>query len=318
MCTTESERLARSNEETISKGPGDVLADPRSCRRRQRDHGRALVEPLDERADLAIVAAEVVAPFADAVGLVDGDEGDREVLDGRQESRIRQTLRRNVQNLELAAFDAAPNPFLCPKAERVVKESRMQAQIKELPHLVAHERDQGRDHDGGAAERDGGHLVDQRFARSGGHDGQHVPLPHDGLDGPFLLRAEPIVPEAALQRFFRLLERCHASSSMLVGLQHYCSRRLGLTLAVGSVLSQIWQLPLLRSFASRPVCAPLSRAHPSHSRLLSWPCGAWGCSLWAAGGFAVASSRGTIALEAGFGACGAGGGAACDLRCERE
>ena len=65
-----------------AKGPGDVLADPRGRCRRQRDHGRALVEPLDERADLAVVAAEVVAPFADAVGLVDGDEGDREVLDG--------------------------------------------------------------------------------------------------------------------------------------------------------------------------------------------------------------------------------------------
>ena len=313
MCTTESERLARSNEETISKG----FCRPRD-RRRQRDHGRALVEPLDERADLAVVAAEVMAPFADAVGLVDGDEGDREVLDGRQESRVRQALRCNVQDLELAAFDAVPNLFLCPKAERVVEESRMQAQVKELPHLVAHERDQGRDHDGGAAERDGGDLVDQRFARSGGHDGQHVPFPHDCPDGPLLLRAEPIVPEAALQHFFSLLERCHASSFAPVGLQHYCSRRLGLALAVGSVLSQIWQRPLLRSFASWPVCAPLSRTHPAHSRLLSWPCGAWGCSLWAAGGFAVASSRGTIALEAGFGACGAGGGVACDLRCERE
>lgn len=40
--------------------------------------------------------------------------------------------------------------------------------------------------------------------------------------------------------------------------------------------------------------------------------------LWAVGGFAGASSHGTIALEAGFGACGAGGGVACDLRCERE
>ena len=43
-----------------------------------------------------------------------------------------------------------------------------------------------------------------------------------------------------------------------------------------------------------------------------------GCLLWPVGGFAGASSHGTIALETGFGACGAGGGAACDLRCERE
>ena len=123
-----------------AKGPGDVLADPRGRRRRQRDHGRALVEPLDERADLAVVAAEVVAPFADAVGLVDGDKGNREVLDGRQEGRVRQALRRNVRDLKLAAFDAVPNFFLCPKAERVVKESGMQAQLNELPPLVAHER----------------------------------------------------------------------------------------------------------------------------------------------------------------------------------
>ena len=189
-----------------AKGLGDVLSDPRGRRRRQRDHGRAPVEPLDERADLAVIAAEVVAPFADAMGLVDGDKGDREVLDGRQESRARQALRRNVQDLELAAFDAVPNLFLSPKAQRVVKESRMQAQLNELPYLVAHERDQGRDHDGGAAERDGGDLVDERLARPGGHDGQHVAFPHDGLDGPFLLRTEPVVPEAALQHFFRLLE----------------------------------------------------------------------------------------------------------------
>ena len=180
-----------------------------------------------------------MAPFADAVGLVDGDEGDREVLDGRQEGRVRQAFRRNVQDLELAVFDAVPNRFLGPKAERVVKESGMQAQIKELPHLVAHERDQGRDHDGGAAERDGGHLVDQRFARSGGHDGQHVPLPHDGLDGSFLLRAEPVVPEAALQHFFRLLERCHVLSSMLVGLQGYCSLGFDLLPAGNDALSWV-------------------------------------------------------------------------------
>ena len=298
-----------------AKGLGDVFADPRGCRRRQRDHSRALVEPLDERADFAVVAAEVVAPFADAMGLIDGNEGDREVLDGRQESRVRQALRRNVQDLELAAFDAASNPFLSLRLKRVVEESGMQAQLNELPHLVAHERDQGRDHDGGAAERDGGDLVDQRFARSGGHDGQHVPFSHDGLDGPFLLRTEPIVPEAALQHFFRLLERCHVLSSVSNSLQSYCSRRFGPVLAAESVLSQIWLFPLLRF----PICSHADGdTHPSHSHPLFWPCGAWGCLLWAMGGFADASSRGTIALEAGFGACGAGGGAACDPRCERE
>ena len=228
-----------------AKGPGDVLADLRGRRRRQRDHGRALVEPLDERADLAVVAAEVVAPFADAVGLVDGDKGDCEALDRRQESRVRQALRRNVQDLELAAFDAPSNLFLSPKAERVVEEGRVQAQLNELFHLIDHERDQGRDHDGGAAERDGGaaerdggHLVDERFARSGGHHGQHVSLPHDCPDGLLLLWAELIVPEAALQHFSRLLERCHAPSSMPVGLQRYCSCRPWLVMAVGGILSR--------------------------------------------------------------------------------
>lgn len=222
-----------------AKGLGDVLSDPRGRRRRQRDHGRAPVEPLDERADLAVIAAEVVAPFADAMGLVDGDKGDCEVPNGRQKGRTRQALRRNVQDLELAASDAVPNLFLSSKAERVVEESGVKAQLNELPYLVAHERDQGRDHDGGAAERDGGDLVDQRFARPGGHHGQHVAFPYDGFDGPFLLRAERVVPEAALQHFFRLLERCHAPSFVPNGLQRYCSPGLDLLPAGNDALSRV-------------------------------------------------------------------------------
>lgn len=78
---------------------------------------------------------------------------------------------------------------------------------------------------------------------------------------------------------------------------------------------QIWPFPLLRF----PICLHAeSDTHPAHPRGLSWPCGAWGCLLWAVDGFAGASSHGTIVLETGFGACGAGGGATYDLRCERE
>ncbi len=54
----------------------------------------------EERADLEVVGAEVVAPLADAVGLVHGDERRREVRDERAEARVGQPLRGDVGQLE--------------------------------------------------------------------------------------------------------------------------------------------------------------------------------------------------------------------------
>ena len=126
-----------------AKGPGDVLADPRGRRRRQRDHGRALVEPLDERADLAVVAAEVVAPFADAVGLVDGERGivrfsmaDRKAgLDKRSGVTYRiwnSPLLMRFRTLSWAR-----------RLSVLLRKAGCKPRSRTLPHLVAHERDQG-------------------------------------------------------------------------------------------------------------------------------------------------------------------------------
>lgn len=49
-----------------------------------------------------------------------------------------------------------------------------------------------------AAERYGGQLLDRRFTRPGGHDGQHVPLPMMALMAPSCSGRNPSCPK---QRF---------------------------------------------------------------------------------------------------------------------
>ena len=79
----------------------DVLADVRRGGGRvgmDGDVGKHLLEPPQ----LAVFGAEIVSPFADAVGFVDGDERDRRLLQEFERAVGHQPLGRQIEQLEPA------------------------------------------------------------------------------------------------------------------------------------------------------------------------------------------------------------------------
>ncbi len=66
--------------------------------RRQRDR-RRVAQRLAHVGQAQVVRAEVVAPLADAVGLVDGEEPDLDLGEGPAEALVGEALWRNVEQL---------------------------------------------------------------------------------------------------------------------------------------------------------------------------------------------------------------------------
>jgi hypothetical protein len=71
---------------------------------------------------------------------------------------------------------------------------------RELSGLIVHEGDEGADDEGGTAAGDGGKLVTERFAGSGGHDQEDVAASGGGAADGFLVGAEGGEAEGALEQ----------------------------------------------------------------------------------------------------------------------
>ena len=79
----------------------DVAHDARLGRRRQADErGKPAVAGMlaDEPADVAVVGAEILAPFRQAVRLVDDPITDLALFQDRAHRRVPELLRRNQQD----------------------------------------------------------------------------------------------------------------------------------------------------------------------------------------------------------------------------
>ena len=153
-----------------------------------------------EFAELAVFGAEVVAPLGDAMGFVDGEEGERDlpepvggaVHEGAFGGDVHETVfAGDGFLLEFAAvgFDYG-----------AVEEDGGDAHLAELRDLVLHEGDQrGDDHGGAAFLEDGGKLVAEGFAAAGGHDDTDVAARGEGADDFFLAWAESVVAPVAFE-----------------------------------------------------------------------------------------------------------------------
>ena len=182
-----------------AEGARDVVADRLRRRRGERHHRRTGRQGVDELDDALVRRPEVVAPLADAVSLVDGEQRHAALGGDRKERGVVQALRRDVDEGERACRDAVKHVGLLGAGKRRVEAARRDAALPKRPHLVCHERDQGRDDHREAAralgKRDGGHLVADRLARRGGHDGEHVFACERGIHDAQLVRAEALVAE---------------------------------------------------------------------------------------------------------------------------
>ena len=125
--------------------PDDIRAHVWRCCCRERDDRRR-TEPLAHLGNAQVARPEIVTPFADAVRLVDGEQRNAESLQSFRRAPHVEALRRDVEQLELAALDARqPVGNLC-RRERAVHECCRQPAACERIDLILHERDEGRDY----------------------------------------------------------------------------------------------------------------------------------------------------------------------------
>ena len=92
----------------------DVLAGVRIGGGGERD-ARHMREQLGEPAELAIVGPEIMAPLADAMRLVDGEQRDIDIGDELQEAGRHDPLGRDVEQIEArrgaaGCVHASPRP----------------------------------------------------------------------------------------------------------------------------------------------------------------------------------------------------------------
>ena len=183
-------------------------------RQRQPRHaGKTLVQ----HAQAQVLLAEVVAPLADAVRLVDGKQAEQAALvqriQHRQETRRQDALRRRVQQHQPPRAQFALDRRRILAVQRAVQEAGMHAQLFQRADLVVHQRDQRRHHHRHAAPGtvpgDGRHLVAQALAAAGGHQHQRVAAADHMLDDRALVAAEGRVAEDLVQDGQRIGGQAH-------------------------------------------------------------------------------------------------------------
>ena len=205
------ERAAQHQHVVARRGAellGDVGGDPGVRRGGGRQHRDAVGQLGQQRADPAVVRAEVVPPVGDAVRLVDHDQAGVGREPGEHlvpEGGVREPLRRHEQDVDLARGDAGVH--LVPLGDvRGVERRGADAGALGGGHLVAHEGEQrghqhGRPRTPGAQQR-GGDEVHGGLAPPGALHHQRPPVPGDErVDRAPLVVAQPRVvpPDQAAQ-----------------------------------------------------------------------------------------------------------------------
>ena len=128
---------------------GDLLArevvggggqrDARHIGKTLRDHGQA-----------DIFGAEIMPPLRHAMRLVDGKQRDFGATEQREAARRQQPLGRDVEQVEIAGQQPLLDRVGFLIRQRRVQHRRLDAGLEQARDLVAHQRDQRRDHDAAA------------------------------------------------------------------------------------------------------------------------------------------------------------------------
>ena len=184
----------------------DVLSHHGRRRGGERDRGR-IAEPLTHFADAAITGAEVVAPFADAVRLVDSEHRNTDCLQPLRCRTDIESLRRDVQHLDVAALRPHHAVTHLGAAQRAVDERRGNAAALERVDLVLHERDQRRDDHREPARDQRRHLVAERLAAAGREHDERIAASDDALNRAFLPGTERAIAEPRLQHGAGIINR---------------------------------------------------------------------------------------------------------------
>ena len=177
----------------------DVRADAVGRRGRERHEGDARQQGA-QRGELAVFGAEIVAPFADAVRLVHRDQlhvPPRQVLEKAGEH---QALRGHVEQPVLARVQPAqPFPRFVGRERRIQERGRDAGGLQRV-HLVLHQRDQRRHHEGQPRAHQRRQLETERLPAARRQQREDIAPRQRIPDDLLLQRPERREAEIALQR----------------------------------------------------------------------------------------------------------------------
>ena len=177
----------------------DVPAHALRGRGGQRHH-RHFRKKAAQLGKLAVFGPEIMAPFADAMGFVHGDEIRLPVPQIFQEPRKHQPFGRHVEEPKFAVMQPAkPLPGLARRQRRVQQRRRHSTGLERI-HLVLHQSDERRHHDRQTRPDQRGQLKAQRLAPSRRQQGKHIFSCQGIADNFFLQRAKRGKAEVLLQQ----------------------------------------------------------------------------------------------------------------------
>ena len=169
----------------------DILARDAVGRSRQCHHGR-LRELLFQQPELSIFRAEVVSPLADAVGFIDGKQGNIHVLE--QPVHLSQQLfRRDVQQFQFTLIALAANHGVRIEIVAAIQGFGCDTVGFKGFHLILHQTDERRNHDSRSRHGDGRNLVADALSATGRHEHEGIVASHHPLNDFLLLRTKSLV-----------------------------------------------------------------------------------------------------------------------------
>jgi len=131
-----------------------------------------------------------MAPFGNTVRLVNGKEREGNALQRLDELRHGKAFRRDIEDLDLVAFELPIQGRHLLRIERAVHERGGYPVLLRRVHLVLHKRDERTDYHGRPLQQKRGQLVAQGLPAARWHDREHVLLVQDGADDRLLVRPE--------------------------------------------------------------------------------------------------------------------------------
>src|SRR5262249_47301870 len=154
----------------------------------------------------AVMRAEIVAPMADAMRLVNHHERDLGLPDEPLEPRRIATLRRDINQLVQPAFYVAEAPPHFRRGKRAVQISDVfKAAPRHRVNLVLHQRDQRRNYQRQSAYQLSRQLVTKGFAEAGRQHRERVATSQRVFNHLTLVRAELLETEKFAQRAFKFV-----------------------------------------------------------------------------------------------------------------
>jgi len=188
----------------------DLVSGPRvgSGRQGQSRDPSVLVE---QRLELAIVGAEIVAPLADAMRLVNRDQRQRNTPEQLPEARGRRSFGSDVEKVELTAAKALDGPLAV--AVRRGQRRRANAQCLRAANLVMHQRDQRRNDQRRAFPGERRQLIAERLARAGRHHRQRMLSREHAAHDVLLRAAEGVEAKRLFENRVRVGHACSCSAA---------------------------------------------------------------------------------------------------------